>query len=142
YEIGSHYLRLGLTHTVLQYCLNPRTFDNLPDDLRVELYNAYRLRGQIAHQNYYGGTALASSIERLGESGVEVSEPTSDERAAWIDALQPLEERFIEENERQGLRAEAFVREAHERAAVYEGWSDQQLWDRVVQQPVQGVIDI
>jgi TRAP-type C4-dicarboxylate transport system substrate-binding protein len=141
YETGSHYLRLGLTHTVLQYCLNPRTFDALPEDLQVELYNMYRLRGQIAHQNYYGSTALTSALERLTEAGVELTEPTSDEREAWIDAVRPLEERFIEENEARGLPAEAFVREARERAAVYDGWSDQQLWDHIDRNPVQGIID-
>lgn len=141
YETGTHYLRLGLTHTVLQYCLNPRTFDRLPPDLKRELYNMYRLRGQIAHQNYYGSTAFTSALDRLGETGVEITEPTPDEREAWAAAVRPLEERFIEENEARGLPARAFVREARERAAVYEGWSDQQLWDHIDRNPVQGIIE-
>jgi TRAP-type transport system periplasmic protein len=141
YETGTHYLRLGLTHTVLQYCFNPRTFDGLPPDLQRELYNTFRFRGQIAHQNYYGGAALESAIDRLRESGVEVADPTPDERQAWVDALRLVEERFIEENERLGLPAEAFVREARARSAAYEGWSDQQLWDQVADKPVQGIID-
>jgi TRAP-type C4-dicarboxylate transport system substrate-binding protein len=142
YEVGTHYLRIGLTHTVLQYCLNPRTFDGLPDDLKLQLYNTYRLRGQIAHQNYYGGGALTTAIDRLVEGGVEIIEPTRDERQAWVDAVRPLEERFIEENEVQGRPAEAFVREAKERAAVYEGWTDEQLWDHVDRSPVQGIVSL
>jgi len=142
YETGSYYLRIGLTHTVLQYCLNPRTFDALPEDLRVILYNVFRFRGQIAHQNYYGSTALETALERLVEGGVEITDPTPDERRAWVDAVRPLEERFIEENEARGLPAEAFVREARERAAVYEGWTDQQLWDHVDRNPVQGIISL
>jgi TRAP-type C4-dicarboxylate transport system substrate-binding protein len=141
YETGTHYLRLGLTHTVLQYCFNPRTFDGLPPDLQVELYNMYRLRGQIAHQNYYGGAALQTAIDRLAEADVEIREPTPDERQAWVDAVRPLEERFIEENEARGLPAEAFVREARERSAGYEDWTDQQLWDHIDRNPVQGIID-
>jgi len=141
YETGTHYLRLGLTHTVLQYCFNPRTFDAMPRDLQVELYNMYRLRGQIAHQNYYGGTALQTAIDRLAEADVEIREPTPDERQAWVDAVRPLEERFIRENEARGLPAEAFVAEARERAALYDGWTDQQLWDHIDQNPVQGIID-
>ncbi len=41
HETGTHYLRVGLTHTVIQYCLNPRTFDGLSGDLRVPLYNLW-----------------------------------------------------------------------------------------------------
>jgi len=142
YETGTHYLRLGLTHTVLQYAFNPRTFDGLPEDLRVQLYDTYRLRGQIAHQNYYGGAALETALTQLREAGVEILDPTPDERRAWVDAVRPVEERFIEENEARGLPARDFVREARERAATYEGWTDQQLWDHVDRNPVQGIISL
>jgi TRAP-type C4-dicarboxylate transport system substrate-binding protein len=141
YETGNYYLRIGLTHTVLQYCLNPRTFDGLPDDLKLHLYDTFRLRGQIAHQNYYGSGALETAIDRLVEARVQVVDPMPDEQEAWIDAVRPLEERFIDEQEAQGRPAEAFVREARERAAVYEGWTDQQIWDHVDRNPVQGIID-
>ena len=140
HETGSHYLRVGLTHTVIQFCLNPRTFDGLPDDLRVQLYNLYRLHGQVASRNFYGGENLDTAIETLRAEGVEVTDQTPEERKAWVDAVQPLERRFIEENERRGLPATAFVREAKERAAVYDGWTDQQLWDHIEARPVQGII--
>ncbi len=140
YETGSYYLKIGLTHTVLQYALSPRTFDALPEDLRVELYNLFRFRGQIAHRNYYGSGALETALERLEGGGVEIHEPTPVERQAWIDAVLPLEQRFIDENEARGLPAAAFVREAKARAARYEGWSDDELWDQVAERPVQGII--
>ena len=142
YEIGSYYLPIRLTHTVLQYCLNPRTFDGLPADLRVPLYNLFRLRGQVAYRNYYGGEALGAAIETITAGGVETVEPTPEERQQWVEAVQPLEQRFIEENERLGLPAAAFVREAKERAAAYAGWTDQELWDHVSAHPVQGIIEL
>jgi len=140
HETGNYFTRVGLTHTVLQYCLSPRTFDGLPEDLRVELYNLFRLRGQVAHRNYYGGEALARSIETLTAGGVEIIELTPDEQQEWVDAILPLEQRFIEENEARGLPAGDFVREARARAAVYEGWTDQELWDHILERPVQGSI--
>ena len=140
YETGRYYLQIGLTHTVLQYALSPRTFDALPLDLKVELYNLFRFRGQIAHRNYYGGRALETALDRLREADVEILIPSDSERQAWVDAVRPLEERFIEENERRGLPAGAFVREAKQRAAAYDGWSDDQLWDQVAERPVQGII--
>ena len=140
HETGSYCLRLGLTHTVLQYCLSPRTFDGLPDDLRAQLYDLFRFRGQIAHRNYYGGDALATAIETLKAGGVEIIEPTPEESQEWLEALQPLEQRFIDKNEARGLPAAAFVDEARERAAGYADWTDQELWDHVSEHPVQGII--
>ena len=140
YETGNYYLPIRLTHTVIQYCLNPRTFDRLPTDLRVQLYDLYRLRGQVAYRNYYGGEALEQAIATLTAGGVETIEPTPDDRQQWVDAVQPLERRFIEENERLGLPATAFVREARQRAVAYAGWTDQELWEHVSGAPVQGII--
>jgi TRAP-type C4-dicarboxylate transport system substrate-binding protein len=142
YDIGSFYLRIGLSHTVLQWCLSPRAFDAMPEDLRVQLYALFRFRGQVANQNYYGGAALQSALDRLAENGVEVSDPTPAERAAWVEAVRPVEQRFIDENEALGLPAAAFVAEAKERAARYAGWSDEDLWNEVAERPVQGIIDL
>ncbi len=142
YDIGKSYLRIGLSHTVLQWCLSPRAFDAMPDDLRRQLYALFRLRGQVANRNYYGGAALQSALARLSENGVEVRDPTPEERAAWVEAVRPVEQRFIEANEALGLPAEAFVAEAKERAARYTGWSDEQLWNHVAEQPVPGIIDL
>ena len=114
----------------------------LPDELRVQLYDLFRLRGQVAHRNYYGGDALGTAIETLTAGGVEVLEHTPEERQEWVDALQPLERRFIEENEIRGLPAAAFVQEARERAASYADWTDQELWDHVSERPVQGIITL
>ena len=142
YEIGSYLLPIRLSHTVIQWCLNPRTFDSLPADLRQSLYDSFRLVGQMANRDFYGGQGLKTAIETLEAGGVEVLIPTRDERQAWIDATLPLEQRFIAENERLGLPAAAFVEEAKARSARYDGWSDQELWDHVSAHPVQGVIDM
>ncbi|MND08890.1 hypothetical protein D3C83_318280 [compost metagenome] len=53
-----------------------------------------------------------------------------------------MEQRFIEQNEALGLPAAAFVAEAKERAARYQGWTDAQVWDHVAESPVQGIIDL
>lgn len=142
YEIGSYYLPIRLTHTVIQYCVNPRSFDGLPDDLRQALYNLFRLVGQVANRNFYGGEGLENAVRTITAGEAELLEISDDERQAWADAVLPLEQRFIEENEQLGLPATAFVREAKARSARYANWSDQQLWDHVSAYPLPGVIDL
>jgi hypothetical protein len=114
----------------------------MPEDLRAQLHDLFRLRGQVANSNYYGGAALQAALDRLAENGVEVVRPTAAEREEWVETVRPVEQRFIEDNEALGLPAGAFVEEARERAARYAGWSDQQLWDHVTASPVQGIITL
>ena len=142
YEIGRYYLPIRLTHTVIQYCLNPRTFDSIKEDLRLSLYSLFRLVGQVANRNFYGGEGLEIAVKTITSGGAEPINITANERQAWVDAVQPLEERFIAENEKLGLPAEAFIREAKARSARNIGWSDQELWDHVSDHPVPGVIDL
>jgi TRAP-type C4-dicarboxylate transport system substrate-binding protein len=142
WDIGRYCYRIGISHTVLQWCVSPRAFDSMPADLRSRLHDLFRLRGQVANRNYYGGASLQAAIDRLTENGVEVSDPTPAEREEWVEAVRPVEQRFIEDNEALGLRAGDFVAEARERAARYTGWSDQQLWDHVSANPVRGVITL
>jgi TRAP-type C4-dicarboxylate transport system substrate-binding protein len=142
WDIGHYCLRIGLSHTVLQWCLSPIAFDAMPDDLRSRLHDLFRLRGQVANRNYYGGAALQAAIDRLTDNGVEVSAPTPAEREEWMETVRPVEQAFIEENEALGLPAGDFVAEARERAARYTGWTDQQLWDHVTANPVQGIITL
>lgn len=142
WDIGRYCLRIGLSHTVLQWCLSPSAFDAMPEDLRARLHDLFRLRGQVANRNYYGGAALQAAVDRLAENGVEVIDPTAAERGEWLDAVRSVEQQFIEENEARGLPAADFVAEARERAARYTGWSDEQLWDHVRTRPVQGIITL
>jgi len=142
YDIGTHVTRIGLSHTVLQWCISPRAFDALPADLRAQLHDLFRFRGQVANQNYYGGAALETAIGRLTDNGVEAIVPTPSERRQWMEAVQPVERRFIEENEALGLPAGDFVAEAKERASRYVGWSNEQLWSHVAENPVRGIIDL
>ena len=85
---------------------------------------------------------MQSALDIITAGGVETIDPSPSDRQQWIDAVRPLENRFIDENERLGLPAAAVVEEAKTRAAVYEGWGDQQLWDYVTSHPVPGVIEL
>jgi len=98
--------------------------------------------GQVAKRNFYGGEGLENAVQTITAGGAELLEISADERQSWADAVRPLEQRFIDENERLGLPATAFVREAKERSARYAGWSDQELWDHVSANPVPGVIGL
>ena len=142
YEVGRYLTPIRLTVTVLQYCLNQKTFDGLPNDLQRQMYALFRVRGQLAVQNYYGGPEADRALNRLRENGVQVLKMTDSNVKDWRDAVAPLSERFLDEQEAQGRPARALVSDMVELGSVYDNMTDVELMDHVRHHPVQGIIDL
>ena len=142
YEVGRHLTPIRVNVTVLQYCLSRRTFDSLPDDVRRRLYGLFRIRSQLAVQRYYGGPMAAQALDDLRERGVRLVELGDADRREWRDAVAPLRERFLEENERRGHPARQLVAEMEALTARYADWTDDRFMERVRRDPVQGIIDL
>ena len=142
YEIGVAYTRADINVLVLQYCLNRRTFDGLPADLKREFYRLLRIRSQLATQNYYSGPRHERAVETLRQAGVEMIELSEEEAARWRQQLLPLKERFIAENEAAGLPARQVVRDLERLSAEYALLTNAEIRARVRQHPIPGIIDL
>ncbi len=142
FEVGRYLTPVGINVTVLQYCLNRRSFDELPDDVRRQLYGLFRIRSQIAVQNYYGGPRADAAIDELRDRGVQVLDLTASDLAEWQSAVAPLGERFLEEQEALGRPARALTDEMAALAGRYEAMTDDDLMARVRTSPIQGIIDL
>ncbi len=142
YEIGPFYTHVDLNVILLHYCLNPRTFDSLPEDLRVSLYRLFRVRSQIAVQNYYSGSGHERALRVLRESGTETIELEQAELARWRATVAPLRERYIAQYESEGLPARAVVAHMEELAAEYSTLTNEEINDRIANSPTQGIIDL
>jgi TRAP-type C4-dicarboxylate transport system substrate-binding protein len=122
--------------------LNRQSFDALPDDLRAAFYKLLRIRSQIAVQNYYSGPGYERAFSRLQESGVEIFELEEDELARWRDRVTPLKERYISQYEAEGLPARVVVADLEDLAAKYASLTNDQINDRIINSPTQGIIDL
>jgi len=136
-EIGRYFTRVDVNVTVLQYCLNRRSFDALPSDLKENFYRLLRLRGQMTSQNYYAGPHAERALSTIEEAGVTMIELTATERARFRRAVAPLKERFIAET-----GAEDVVRDLERLAAEYATMSFAEIRERVERNPIQGIIDL
>jgi TRAP-type C4-dicarboxylate transport system substrate-binding protein len=141
-EIGKFLTRVNLNVTVLQYCLNPRSFDELPEDIRETFYRLLRVRSQMAAQDYYSGPREEASYDALRAGGCEVLDLEPAERERWREALVPLRERFISENEAQGRPAREMLAEMEALSAKYSALSRAEIRRKVVDDPVMGIIDL
>ncbi|MCH2669980.1 MAG: TRAP transporter substrate-binding protein DctP, partial [Gammaproteobacteria bacterium] len=141
-EIGLYYTRVDINILVLHYCLNQRSFDALPQDLRIALYQLLRIRSQLTVQNFYSGSGYEHAFETLRESGVEIFELEEDELNRWREKVAPLKERYIAQQEAAGLSARAAVNDLESLAAEYASLSNSQINDRIMNSPTQGIIDL
>ena len=141
HEIGGYFTHVAFNVTLLQYCLNKKTFDALPDDLRGQLYRLFRQRSQLAARNYYGGTEAAALSEMVA-SGVETIELPEDEKARWVEAVRPLATEFVAKNEALGLPAGRLLRDIEAKASRYSTWSSDELFEHAANNPIPGIIDL
>lgn len=141
-EIGPYYTRVDINVLLLHYCLNRRSFDALPDDLRTTFYRLLRVRSQLAVQNYYSGPGYERAFRTLEASGVEILELTEDELARWRERVTPLKERFIAQYEAEGLPARAVVADLESLAAEHASLTNEQINERIKESPTQGIIDL
>lgn len=142
FEVGRYLTPVHINVTVLQYCLNRRTFDALPGDLREQMYRLFRIRGQMAVQNYYGGPRADAALEALRDHGVTVLEMGGSDFDEWRTAAAPLSERFLEGQEAAGRPARALAADMADLATRYERLSDSEIMERVRTSPVRGIIDL
>ena len=141
-EIGTHYTHVDINVILLHYCLNQRTFDGLPEDLRTSFYQLLQVRSQMAVQNYYSGAGHEYALTTLEDSGVEMIELTEDELARWRDAVTPIKERYIAQQEAAGLPARAVVADMEALSKEYAPLTNRQINDRIATSPIQGIIDL
>ena len=140
-EIGNYFTNVGVNVTVLQHCFRRAAFDRLPTDLKDTLYRSFRIRSQLATQNFYGGERAAQSLDQLDDAGVERIELSDNERDRWHDALEPLTETYLRAQEAIGLDPRAVVADAQRLAAQYAPMNNADLLRHVAEHPTTGIID-
>ena len=141
-EIASFYTVADINVVLLHYCLNPRTFDALPGDLREQFYRLLRVRSQIAVQNYYSGPSYERAFATLIDSGVEVLALDEAELARWRERVTPLNDRYIARHEAEGLPAGELVERMEALSAAYASLTNDQINTRIRETPVEGIIDL
>ena len=141
-EIGKFLTRVDLNVTVLQYCLSRRSFDALPDDLRQTFSDLLRIRSQMCAQDYYSGPVEEEAYADLRAGRCEILDLEPDERERWREALLPLRNRFIAENEAEGRPATDMLEEMERLSALYSPLSREEIMTRVTENPIQGIIDL
>ena len=132
-------LKVGLNLFGTPYCLNRKTFDRLPPDLKKVFYNSLRVLSQLSAHGYMSGDEYARTV--MEKNGVETITLSTDEFARWRSAVEPIWEQFIAENEARGLPAGQLTKDLKALVEKYADWAPQQFMEQVEQNPIGGIID-
>lgn len=140
YEIAKYRTVVGLCVAPLEFALSRKTFDELPSDLKVVLYNWFRKHAQFAAQvhSVREGDRCCMKME---EKGIETIVLSDEELEKWRKAAAPVVEKFIADNEAKGLPAKAFVQDMRALSKKYSSVSWDELMQSTIDHPIQGIID-
>ena len=139
HEIGKYRTPLGVNLAATPYCLNRKTFDNLPKDLKRLFYNLERINSQMAAEGY--DYADKQALDIMHKAGVETITLPPEELARWKTAVEPLWEEFITKNEALGLPARQLVKDLQALSQKYSNWTPEQFMKQVKEHPIPGIID-
>lgn len=139
FEVGKYHTRIGLNHMGVPYAMSPTFWKKLSPEMKRFMYNKLRQASQMASMSYEIDDKVAREV--LKQNGVEFIELADEERANFLQAVQPLWDKFITENEKKGLPARQLVEDLKSLDAKYGAMTPEQLFEQVTAAPVQGLVD-
>jgi len=139
HEIGKYRTELSLVISGIPYCLNRKTFDKLPPDLKRIFYNSLRKFSQIAAIAYEEEDVEAREI--MKKAGIQTITLPPQELERWKGAVMPIWDDFVKANESKGLPAAQLVKEMKARSQKYSSWTAEQFLKEATEHPIGGIID-
>jgi len=138
-EVGKYLTEIGAYMVPIPTCLNRKTFDGLPNDLKRMFYKQLRRLSQLAPT--INTPSDIEGVENMKKAGVEIITMSPSEYEKAKKMVEPLCEEFIKKNEAQGLPAKQLMEELRSLTKKYSTWSPQQLMKKVMEEPIRGIID-
>lgn len=139
HEIGKYKTELSLAVAGTPYCLNRKTFDKLPADLKRIFYNSLRKFSQVAAIGYEEMDVEARNI--MKKVGIQTITLPPQEMERWKAAVMPLWEDFVKTNESKGLPAGQLIKEMKGLTKKYAPWTAEQFLKEATEHPIPGIID-
>jgi TRAP-type C4-dicarboxylate transport system substrate-binding protein len=139
-EVAKYRTEVFLNITPTDYCLNPKTFDRLPSDLKKVFYSCQRRMSQMA-ADAFEKCDVESRDNEIKKAGIKTITLPPEEHARWRAAVEPMWDEFIKENEAKGRPGRELVKDLRRLVEKYSKWRPEEMMKRVTEQPMHGIID-
>ncbi len=139
HEISKYATELNLNSSPLAYAFNKKSFDSYPPEVKRFMYRKLRQLNQLSGNAFDEHDRQSRKL--IEDSGVKYIKPTPEELERWKQAVEPMWDAFVKENEAKGLPARQLVADLRALVKKYEGWTPEQLMQAAINDPVPGIID-
>jgi TRAP-type C4-dicarboxylate transport system substrate-binding protein len=139
YEIFKYRTTLDIVSPTMDTCLNRKSFDGLPADLKTALYNFQQYTAAAVAQR----TVVDFHKKALGvykENGVELITLPAAELERGKAMAKPVIDEWIAAREKEGKPGRALIEDIAKLKAKYAAMSDEQMLKLMLEQPVKGII--
>lgn len=137
YEVIRHITLTNFSQIAVPASINPRTLASLPQDIQDIIYREARLTGIRGSMLYYDEDAKA--IDEFKQHGTKVDAVSPQVEGEIKKLVEPVWQKFIEDNEKRGLPAKQMVADLEALREKYKKMSFQEILERQRTNPVQGI---
>lgn len=139
-EVAKYHTNLAFAGVDLNYCINKEKFDGLPADLKLILYNWLQRANQVDAQLWFEKAAFGAR-EKMKAMGIKFIDIDPNERQRIITAMEKVTDQLVSDLEKEGYPAKQILADMKAESAKYSAMSWNDIFMKVVNHPVQGLID-
>lgn len=139
HENAKYLTKINIMHMGIPYAMNKKFFDSLSSTQKSFFYKKLRQASQMTSQAYDIEDSLAEN--RMKATGVQISTLSDKEMSRFREAVFPVLERFVKENEKRGLPVKEMLKDIEELKEKYKDISPEEALELVTQHPIQGIIN-
>lgn len=139
YEVAKYSTKLEIMNMGVPYAMNKKFFDKLAPAQKKFFYNKLRQASQMASYAYDIDDQVA--LKTMLANGVERIEPSAAEMQRMHDAVKPVWQKFINENEAKGLPAKQLMEDLQALVIKYKNYTPQEAQRQVTENPIQHIIN-
>jgi TRAP-type transport system periplasmic protein len=137
-EASKHHTATPINNLPLEWCMNKRTIDALPADLKLVFYAWSRQLHQADSQVSFM-LASAKARQLFKKQGMQFHQIAPEEWKKWLAKFDPVIEQYIKDGEAKGLPTRALVADIRAMVKKYRTMPLDQLMMDAVKDPAQGV---
>ncbi len=140
YELAKYHTTLNLSALHIDTCINPQSFKEMPDDLKSTFYQ-FQQRTPYVIAKKVGVDFRKKAIGIYKQNGVQMITLPDSELKRWKKRLKPVLDQWAEKMEKRGKPGKQLLADIERLKAKYENKSDKELFELIVNQPVEGIIE-
>ena len=137
YEVTKYVTQASFTQIEVPASINPRTLAALPKDIQAIIYAEARLAGIRGAMLYHEEDEKA--VGEFRQHGAEVVTASPELAASLKKVLNPIRQKFIDDNEKEGRPAKQMLADLDALVEKYSKMSFQEILELQRTKPVQGI---